>query len=87
MTENTGASQWDIEQDAKEAAARYGFTFKEKHMPETELRAAGTELLAQVDKLMPLIEKAIKQAWKDGDYVNGPQFGGAVERFRAETER
>jgi hypothetical protein len=51
-------------------------------MTDTELRTAGTELLVQMDKLMPLFEKAIKDAWGKGDYVNGPQFGGALERFR-----
>lgn len=47
-----------------------------------ELHGAAAELLGQIDKLMPLFEKAIADAWDEGDYVNGPQFGGAVERFR-----
>lgn len=51
-------------------------------MNDNELRVAGTELLTQIDKLLPLIEKALAEAWDEGDYINGPQFGGAVERFR-----
>jgi hypothetical protein len=43
----------------------------------------GKALLSHIDALMPAIERALAAEWKRGNYINGPQFGGTIEAFRA----
>lgn len=55
---------------------------RELKAEKAQMREAGAALLSHLDALMPAIEQAIAAEWKRGNYINGPQFGTALEAFR-----
>lgn len=49
----------------------------------SELLEAVQVVVRTLDTIMPAVEKAIGREWDRGNYINGPQFGAALETLRA----